>query len=751
VSSPGRNDPCPCGSNRRYKQCCGALELAEPASPTTAQVSDLTALLQQGDAAQAETQAERLLARFPEDGALWKVLGTARRRAGKDARAALQRATELIPDDAEVHAQLGSAHYEHGQWSEALASLTRAVNLAPTSAAALVDLANTLLALKRGREALQLYERALEREPRSAEARNNMGNALLELRRFEEAADWYRLALQLQPNNGSIHANLASALIQQGRHADAIPSAQQAIALAPDLAAGHNLLGLALAASNRRPEAVTALREALKLKPDFREALGNLADLLQQAGAGREALEFARRATALDPQSAPAHLSLAKIQFDLQMLDAAEVSFRRVLELDPSNVRAALGMAAVLRVKGDHARAMALGRAVLDADPKSVEALALLGELAADRGQFTEAHELFGRALVLDPDYSSLYSRIAAHRRMTTGDGEWLAGVERLLQRQLPLAHEIDLRFALGKYFDDLGRYDEAFENYRLGNELTQRDGRRYAPARLSWRVERLRHRFDAASLARLQAYGSDSERPLFIVGMPRSGTSLTEQILAAHPQAFGAGEVRFWDRAFNLLDAQYATGAEGVVAAQLAQDYLARITRGAGEAVRVTDKMPANFLYAGLIHALFPRARIIHLMRHPLDTCLSIYFQNFFSAATFGRSLENLAHYYGEYLRIMAHWRGVLPPTALLEVPYEALVQDQEGWTRRMLEFAGLPWDPCTLDFHETERVVITASRWQVRQRISTTSVGRWRHYAKHLEALRPLLAAQGIEESGL
>jgi hypothetical protein len=171
-----------------------------------------------------------------------------------------------------------------------------------------------------------------------------------------------------------------------------------------------------------------------------------------------------------------------------------------------------------------------------------------------------------------------------------------------------------------------------------------------------------------------------------------------------------------------------------------LGGEYLAKLGRHAGPATRVTDKMPSNFLYAGLIHASLPKARFIHVQRDPLDTCLSIYFQNFVNVNPYGSDLEDLTHYYGQYLRLMAHWREVLPPGVLLEVPYEGLVSDPEPWMRRMLEFAGLPWDPHCLQFEQTERVVISASRWQVRQKINSASVGRWRHYREHLGPLLTL-----------
>jgi tetratricopeptide (TPR) repeat protein len=328
---------------------------------------------------------------------------------------------------------------------------------------------------------------------------------------------------------------------------------------------------------------------------------------------------------------------------------------------------------------------------------------------------------------------------------MSRDDASWLQGAEALLDKPLPLADEIQLRYALGKYFDDIGEYDPAFSNHQKANELTKRYGGRYDPEHLTALVGRIIKRCDA-DFARAQWPTScASEEPVFIVGMPRSGTSLTEQILASHPAVFGAGEVRFWDRAFAWLEEPATQGedlAQGL--ADLSQRYLQRLRERAGAARRITDKMPANFFYAGLIHAVLPRARIIHLQRHPLDTCLSVYFQNFFNVSPYANDLNHLAHYYAQYLRIMAHWRSVLPEHALLEVPYEGLVQDAQLWTRRMLEFVGLPWDPQCLDFHQTQRAVITASKWQVRQKINSGSVGRWRNYEKYLAPLQHLVPCE-------
>ncbi|MBV8742225.1 MAG: sulfotransferase, partial [Sinobacteraceae bacterium] len=268
-----------------------------------------------------------------------------------------------------------------------------------------------------------------------------------------------------------------------------------------------------------------------------------------------------------------------------------------------------------------------------------------------------------------------------------------------------------------------------------------KRLGGRYDAPGLTALVDRITQLGNEAFVRQHRAHAPRADTPIFIIGMPRSGTSLMEQILASHPAVFGAGEIRFWDRRLAGLPAQSELPQIEHELASAASDYLGLLRAQAPQAGHVTDKMPANFLYAGLIHAALPGARFIHMQRHPLDTCLSVYFQNFFSVSPYARDLQDLAHYYGEYQRSMQHWRRVLPAEVLLEVPYEGLVDDLQGWTRRVLEFLGLPWDARCLAFHETARTVLTASKWQVRQQVNRRSVGRWRNYEQYLGPLRQLV----------
>ena len=696
----------------------------------------------------AEGAVRPLLERQPNVGFLWKISGVALLRQAKDALPVLQRATQLLPDDPESYYYLGSALQDGGDLAGAMASYNRALELRPDYCGALVNLANALGAGGRLDDAVAGYRRALQLQPQLAEVHNNLGNALLQLRQDDAAAASYRRALEIKPDFAQAHSNLGNALRALGQPREALASYRRALEIEPNFAHAHNNLGNALLQLGQVDEAVKSYRRALEIKPDFADVLSNLGNALRDLGQLHEALASYRRALELRPELAEAYNNLGNVLLDLMQLDEAAASYRRALALWPDYAHAHTGLGMVLRQQGRTSEAEASCRKALAIEPDSAEVIAFLGEIRADRGEFAGAEELFRQALGVDPELPSAWAGIARYRRMSAGDASWLEATQRLAGKGLPVRHEINLRYAMGKYFDDVQDYEQAFGSYRLANELTRRFGARHDRQLLTRSVDRLTAAHDREWLRRSRLAAIRSERPVFIVGMPRTGTTLAEQILASHPAVFGAGELPFWNAAAAAHDSGTLEAAAGMSTLDaLAEEYLRQLADLSGDALRMVDKMPANYANLGLIHAALPGARIIHMQRNPIDTCLSIFFQNFSISHAYANDLEDLAHYYTEYRRVMQHWHTTLPPGTILDVSYEGLVTEQEVWSRKMLDFIGLPWDARCLDFHRTNRTVITPSNWQVRQQINRARTGRWRHYEKFVGPLRRLLppAASG------
>jgi tetratricopeptide (TPR) repeat protein len=687
-----------------------------PAGPAALDANDLAAMIHAGRFADLEMKTREALRGQPNSGLAWKALGVSLTLQGKDALHALAMAATLLPDDAEAHGNLGNALHGLGRLEEAATSYARVLALRPDLAEAHSNLGNTLRALGRLEDAAASYSRALALEPGCAVTHHNKGNALLELARFEDAAASY----------------------------------SRALALKPDLAEAHSNMGNALRSLGRLDEAAASYRRALALKPDFAGAHSNLSDTLRDLGQIAEALASARRAIEIEPELPGAHNSSGNASMDLGKFEEAAASYRRALALKPGFTEVHVNLGLVLRQLGRTAEAEASCRAALETNPNAAAAVVLLAELRADRGQFAEAEELFEHATAIDPKSPEAWAGIAHLRKMTVGDAPWAAQAQRMAEQPLPPRDEVHLRFAIGKYLDDVREFEDAFANFRRAHELKRRYGERYDRQRMTRGVDRAIHSCDREWARRRRADAIPSARPVFVVGMPRSGTSLAEQILASHPAIFGAGELPFWNSAASACESLARNGEPGGdIVPKLAADYLRLLEKLSPDALRVVDKMPANFLSLGLIHEALPDARIIHMRRNPIDTCLSIYFQHFKSAHPYADDLDDLVHYYGEYSRLMKHWRDALPEDVILDVPYEGLVDDQEGWSRKMLQFVGLPWEPRCLDFHRADRSVMTASKWQVRQKINRSSLERWRNYEKFIGPLLCLPSERGSEPS--
>lgn len=489
-------------------------------------------------------------------------------------------------------------------------------------------------------------------------------------------------------------------------------------------------------------EALQLYGQILEVDPRHAQAINNVGACHCQLDHYREAEGYFRRAIKVDSKYVDAYSNLAAVLRGFGQLAESESCLRRALRLKPSNASARVSLGLTLLARGRAMEAKGNLEKALRALPKNTDALTGLGQVAITLGDFSGAEQWFQRALDVNPNLPRPWAALANLRKMTSEDGDWSKRAQQIIATGLTSMDESSLRFALGKYHDDIGKYDLAFENYKRGNDILKSVARPYDSTAHKKFVDDLIATYSTHSATPTDFVpGSNSERPVLVAGMMRSGTSLVEQIIASHPKAAGAGELEFWATAVHRHEANIRNGAiDQQTKMQIAKSYLETLSGFSTEASRIVDKAPINSDFLGIIHSIFPNARMIYMQRNPMDTCLSCYFQEFLPVMNFTMDLSDLANYYEQHARLIDHWKKVLPPDALLIVPYEELVADPEAWIRRILQFLGLEWSDHCLQFQNTQRSVSTASAWQVRQRIYKRSVERWRHYEKFLGPLRHL-----------
>lgn len=608
-------------------------------------------------------------------------LGNALRASGEPGAAvkAFREVLSARPEHIEARFNLGLALEDQGEARAAVTAYQEALDRRPGFTEAAIGLARASAALGERAEAEAILRRALTQQPRHAGLLASLADLLAADDREEEAEHCYREAIAAHPGDVHLRLNLANLLRGRERLAAAEAECREALARAPDLAAAHFTLGGILAASNR----LTAAREALA------------------------------HATELAPDLAPAWHELGDVLMDLARLDAAEAAHRRAAELRPTEPQAWCNLGVALAVMGQSAGAI----------------------------------EALRHAIALRPDHGEAWYHLAVTRRFEDADDGDLTAMETLLaDGTLADDDRAWLHYAAGKAVDDLGSDPRRmFAHCQAANRIRR--------AELDYDIaadeDFLAAVGNACSAVRTDG-GDPTPAPVFIVGMWRSGTTLVEHILASHGAIHGGGErnelpavVTARDQVEAAPFPAWVDGLDAAVRADLGGQYRERVIDPVADSVhRVTDKRPDNFRYLGLIAELLPNARIIHVRRHPLDTCLSVFTRPLSAQMPYAFDLVELGRYYRAYAELMAHWRRVLPAGMLLEIDYEALVASTEAQARRLVEHVGLDWDPACLDFHRNERAVVTASLAQVRQPIYHGSVERWRPYA---EQLQPLIDALG------
>jgi tetratricopeptide (TPR) repeat protein len=563
--------------------------------------------------------------------------------------------------------------------------------------------------------------------------------------------------LDIVPTHTGALSNLANAHMFMGRKEEALTNYRKALDASPNDPTALNNYGRALSMLDRRDEAVELFKSVLEMKPGYAPAHCSLAHALRESGSPGEAYAEYLVALQIDPNLILAHLGIAQLYSGLGGMPYAEDHYRTVLRMDRQCFPAHLGLSAVHRYRGHYDKALDVLKQAERIAPNEPNIAATRAEIHERLGEYDKAYEIV-RTLRDQGQVVPAVAKVMASVCGKFGDcDEALDLIDAALATPaVDVIEKQGLRFTAGNVLDKLGRYDEAFSYYREGNEAVQVPFDRERHRRF---IDDLIECFNPQAMTAFPRARTGSARPIFILGMPRSGTSLTEQILASHSLVYGAGELSYIKQL--TLDIRGEVGPEevnytsrirdigqGQVDA-MATQYLRQIAEINKDALHVTDKMPQNFLHIGLIALLFPEAPIIHCRRDPLDTCLSVYFQNFTYVHNYATDLGNVGFYYAEYERLMRHWQEDLG-LPMLNIDYEEMVEDPETTSRRLVEFCGLEWEDRVLDFHASGRRVATASYDQVRQPIYKKSKQRWRQYEKHLDPLKQALAIGGVRHDG-
>ena len=596
-------------------------------------------------------------------------------------------------------------------------------------------------------QAETLYRQILLTEPDHAEALNFLGLLAHQVGKSEIGLELIGRALRCRPHYVEAYCNLGLIYHDQGKLEEAVENFRQALSLKPDYAEVLSNLGNALKDQGKLDEAEASFRRALSLMPDSAELHSNLANILRDLGKLDEAVTCYRKALTLKPDYAEAHNNLGVTLSAQGKLDEAIDSFRQALTFKGDYAEAYKNLGSAFKGQGKLNKAVASYRQALTLKPDFAEAHNSLGVIFKELGRTDDAIGCFKYAIALKPDYAGAYKNLSAIVRYT-GVEDDIPAMEGLYRNEnISDADRIDLGFALGKVFEDLGDYSRSFDFILAANRL-KRKSYEYSIQKDHDLFERIKKTFSPHFFTSHQGSGKPDKTPIFILGMPRSGTTLVEQVLASSPLVFGAGELNILR---ELVTALCPAGTKNLFPEclldhameafeQMGSDYIGKILKLSHKADYITDKMPHNFLYVGIIKSILPEAKVIHCVRNPMDTCFSIFKKDFTERHEYAYDLVELGQYYNLYRDLMAHWEKVLPGF-MYTLSYEAMVSDQQSQTKGLLDFCGLPWDDACLDFYKTERRVSTASLAQVRQPIYHSSVELWKRHEKHLEPLRKAL----------
>lgn len=626
----------------------------------------------------------------------------------------------------------------------------------------------------------QLCRSALNDDPRNPKLRCLLGATLVKCRQHEEAEQHLRQVTGLHPEFPLAHRELGNALLGLGRGPEAIESFERVVELTPDNSTAHFDLALALSKLGRRQEADAAMEQSFALQPERREMLtavghqraGRVAEaekiyrsilsreprnvnamrllggIATEMERYRMAAKLLRNAVTLEPEFFGAWVDLARVYMEWDKFEEGHEALARAIRLEPELAYPRMMLGNLLSKAGRYEEAVASFHVALEKQPDHGGSLAGLGHALKTIGRPEDAIDTYRECIRKYPAFGEAYWSLANLKTYRFDDAEIATMEQHVDNERLVDETRINLNYALGKAYDDRQDYDRAFSFYEHGASV-RRLHESYDPVQTEVIHNRIIDVFTARFLAGHAGSGDPDPAPIFIVGLPRSGSTLIEQILASHSAVEGTAELPDLARVIRSINRQQRHGTSYPEALlhhaddalrELGRQYLDSTQRHRSGLPRFTDKMPNNFSSIGLLALILPNAKIINARRHPLDSCMGSFKQLFFKGQAFTYDLVELGEYYLEYQRIMDHWQTVLPGR-VLDVHYEAMVAGQEAQTRRLIEHCGLSWEDACLRFYETDRAVNTASSEQVRQPIYAGSIHSWRRFEAHLEPLIEVL----------
>lgn len=618
-----------------------------------------------------------------------------------------------------------------------------------------LGLGSQLLQAGRVRDAAMILEQFVRAHPNHVDGLHLAGLAARASGNVERAYDLIQQAIRKAPGRAVFSFNLALCLADLGRLEDACACLEKVTLSQPTFTDAWYNLGVLSAKQSLFDAATTCYRQLLAIEPNHLAGLNNLAEILGRQGKSPEAISLLRRALKLEPDFADAQYNLGQQILDDSPVEAIAL-LERVVRSRPKFLDGWRLLAKAIARSGAHERARTLLEEAVANFPDDANLHNDLGLVLLELGHMNLAATQFEAALALSPHHAHALYNFAF---MTRGaDNTPLLGkIKDAIATQVERSNKDSamLHFGAGFLLERNRSYDEAFQHFDRGNALIDTD---YCPAQTERKFAELMEVFDRRFFERTSSLGVDDTLPLFIVGMPRSGTTLVEQILASHSAGAGAGELLAFNQLANGLQHLLSSSSpyprciaelDDTLIRQLANAYLGELRRiGGTRAQRISDKMPGNFLHLGLITLLFPRARIVYCQRDPLDTCISCYTNNFAGDLPFAYRLRHLGHYYHQHAQLMQHWEATLPQ-GIFTVNYERLVTQPETEIPRLIEFAGLPWDARCLQPHLTKRAISTASNVQVREPIYQRSIGRAECYSQWLNPLKAALQSQQYKHS--